>query len=151
MSALDDEVKKVRAANPGWDFQTAWVHITKTQPWRFAKSAAMNRLEAQQAPVKEKEAREKYEHIEAVARRLMERDRQLTFGRALEITRTCLPRVRSEIKELLRPKSKETEPTGLVQAGNEPERSPHPGQASAIAKGLLLVEGGFTAWIIPQR
>jgi hypothetical protein len=53
MSTLSDEVKVVRAANPSWDFQTAWDHIAKTQPWRFSKSVEMNRLEAKLAPQKE--------------------------------------------------------------------------------------------------
>lgn len=116
MSALSDEVKMVRAAN-GWDFQTAWDHITKTQPWRFSKSVEMNRLEAKQAPEKEKEAREKFEHIEAVARRLMQRDRSLPFGVALERVRLCLPRVEAEIKQLLQPKSKKPEPKEFVEGG----------------------------------
>ena len=102
MSTLSDEVKLVRAANPGWDFQTAWNHITKTQPWRFSKSTEMNRLEAKLAPQKEEEAREKFAKVESIARRLMQRNSKLTFGAALEITRACLLRVESEIKELLR-------------------------------------------------
>jgi hypothetical protein len=152
MSTLSDEVKVVRAANPGWDFQTAWDHITKTQPWRFSKSVEMNRLESKAIPQKEEEAREKFEHVEAVARRLMQRNSKLTFGAALEITRTCLPGVQAEIKDLLRHatdgKPKE-EPVGRVEAGED--YPPHPGLAAAQAKGLMLVEGGFTTPIIPQR
>jgi hypothetical protein len=143
MSALSDEVKMVRAANPGWDFQTAWNHITKTQPWRFSKSTEMNRLEAKLAPQKEDEAREKFAKVESIARRLMQRNSKLTFGAALEITRTCLPRVQAEMAELVRPKSKEMEPKEFVEAGSEEDHPPHPGLAAAIAKGQLLIEGGL--------
>jgi hypothetical protein len=117
MSTLSDEVNLVRAANPSWDFQTAWDHITKTQPWRFSKSVPMNRLEAKAIPQKEQEARSKFEHIEAVAKGLMVRDRRLTFGRALEITRTCLPRVQADMADLLRQSVKAEEPkTYLVRS-----------------------------------
>jgi hypothetical protein len=34
-------------------------------------------------------------------------------------------------------------PAAKVEAGDEPESPPHPGQSAAIAKGLLLIEGGF--------
>jgi hypothetical protein len=112
MSTLNDEVKLVRAANPSWDFQTAWDHITKTQPWRFTKSAETNRILAKHQPEKEIEDRAKFEHIEAIARRLMQRNPRLTFGAALEITRNCLPRVRAEISDLVRRsvKAVETKP-----------------------------------------
>jgi hypothetical protein len=51
---------------------------------------------------KETETRERFSKIESVARRLMQRNPQLTFGAALEITRNCLPRVEAEIADLLR-------------------------------------------------
>jgi hypothetical protein len=37
----------------------------------------------------------------------------------------------------------EPEPEELVEAEDEQERAPHPGQAAAIAKGWQLIEGGF--------
>jgi hypothetical protein len=117
MSTLSDEVKVVRAANPSWDFQTAWDHIAKTQPWRFSKSVEMNRLEAKLAPQKEEEAREKFAKVESIARRLMQRNSKLTFGAALEITRTCLPGVQAEMADLLRQSVKTEEPkTYLVES-----------------------------------
>jgi hypothetical protein len=90
-ASLDDEVKKVRAAN-GWDFQTAWDHITKTQPWRFTKSTEANRIQAKLQPQKEQEDREEFARVEGIARRLMERNRSLTFGSALSIVRLCSPK-----------------------------------------------------------
>jgi hypothetical protein len=110
MSTLSDEVKSLRASNPDWDFQTTWDHITKTQPWRFTKSAEANRILAKHQPQKQKEDRAKFEHVECIARRLMARDRSLTFGTALERVRLCLPGAQAEIKGLLqRSKVKATE------------------------------------------
>ena len=58
-TTIGEEVNAVRAANPSWDFQTAWDHLTRTQPERFSKSVEMNRLEAQLAPQRGKgDARE---------------------------------------------------------------------------------------------
>jgi hypothetical protein len=118
MSTLSDEVKLVQSAN-GWDFQTAWNHITKTQPWRFAKSVEMNRLEARAIPQKEEETREKFAKVESIARRLMQRNSKLTFGAALEITRTCLPGVQAEIKDLLEQSVKAEEPKTMLVQGVE--------------------------------
>ena len=82
-----------------------------------ASSAESNRVAAKLAPQKAQEAREKYEHVEAIARRLMQRNSKLTFGKALEITRICLPRVQAEIEDLLRSKSKKPEPKEFVEGG----------------------------------
>jgi hypothetical protein len=149
---LADEVKAVQTSR-GWTFQQSWDFLGKTRPELFVQSSVeSNRIAAKMAPEKEQEARSKFEHVEAIARRLMQRNSKLTFGAALEITRTCLPGVQAEIKQLLRHapggKPKE-EPVGRVEAGED--YPPHPGLAAAQAKGLLLVEGGFTTPIIPQR
>jgi hypothetical protein len=137
---LADEVKAVQTSHPGWTFQQSWDFLGKTRPELFVQSSVeSNRIQAKLAP----QAHEKFEHIEAIAKRLMARDRSLTFGVALERVRLCLPKVEAEIKQLLRPKAKEPDPTEFVQAGNEQELPPHPGQAAAIAKGLMLIEGGF--------
>jgi hypothetical protein len=110
MSALDEEIKAVRASNPSWTFEETFAHISKTQPCRFTKSAAACRLEAKAAPQKEIEARERFSKIESVAMRLMARDRSLTFGVALERVKLCLPGVQAEIEGLLRQSVKAVEP-----------------------------------------
>jgi hypothetical protein len=69
-----------------------------------------NRIEAELAPQREKKTREKFEHIESVARRLMERNPRLTFGAALEMTRNCLPAVQAEMADALRQSVKAVEP-----------------------------------------
>jgi hypothetical protein len=107
---IDDEVRAARAANPGWDFQTAWDHITQTQPWRFSKSVELNRLEAKAMPQKEKASREDFQHVEAIARRLMQRNPRLTFGAALQMTRDCLPTIQAGMAEELRQAVKAVEP-----------------------------------------
>jgi hypothetical protein len=125
--------------------------VRAAHPEFEASSAESNRIQAKLAPQKEEEAREKFTKVESIARRLMQRNSKLTFGAALEITRTC-PRVQAEMADLLRQpttgKPKE-EPAGRVEAGDD--HPPHPGQAAAIAKGLLLIEGGFATPIIPHR
>jgi hypothetical protein len=79
----------------------------------------VNRLEAKLAPQKEEESRSKFEHVEAIARRLMARDRGLTFGAALEMTRNCLPRVQAEMADLLRQPVKAVEPKQILVRGIE--------------------------------
>jgi hypothetical protein len=101
-TTIGEEVLAVRAANPSWDFQRAWDHIAQTQPWRFSKSVEMNRLDAKEMPQKEKETREKFERVECIARRLMARDRSLTFGVALERVKLCLPQVQVQMANELR-------------------------------------------------
>jgi hypothetical protein len=141
--SLQSEIQAVQRSQ-GLSFEESWNFLQAARPSLFVQSSPeYNRIFAKLAPEKEKQAREKFEHIEAVARRLMARDRSLPFGVALERVRLCLPKVEAEIKQLLRPKAKEPDPTEFVQAGNEQELPPHPGQAAAIAKGLMLIEGGF--------
>jgi hypothetical protein len=71
------------------------------------------------APQKEKETRAKFEHVESIARRLMARDRSLTFGVALEITRNCLPRVQAEIADLVKASEPKPKPRMLLIRGSE--------------------------------
>jgi hypothetical protein len=99
-----------------------------------------------------KEAQASYDHIESIARGLMARDGRLTFGKALEIVRTCLPSVQREIAAMLRSATDskpKAEPAGRVEAGSD-DYQPHPGLASAMARGQLLIEGGFATPILPK-
>jgi hypothetical protein len=52
----------------------------------------------------------------------MQRNSKLTFGVALEITRTCLPSVQSEIANLLRQPVKAEEPKPMLVQGIESGR-----------------------------
>jgi hypothetical protein len=114
--SLQSEIQAVRKLHPSWSFEQSWNHIMALRPELMAESSESNRVTARLAPQKEKEARAKFEHIESIARRLMQRDPKLTFGVALEITRNCLPRVQAEIADLLRQPVKAEEPkTCLVQ------------------------------------
>ena len=90
---LADEIQAVRKLHPSWSFQTAWDHVMAVRPELEASTAESNRVAAKLAPQKEKEARAKFEHVEAIAKRLMARDRSLTFGVALDRVRLCLPGV----------------------------------------------------------
>jgi hypothetical protein len=111
ISNLAEEIKAVRTAHPSWSFQESWNFLETTRPALFAQSSAeSNRIQAKLAPQLEREAYAKSAHVEVIARRLMARDSRLTFGRALEITRICLPRVQSEIEDLLRQPVKAVEP-----------------------------------------
>lgn len=154
MSAnLGDEIQAVRKRHPSWSFEQSWNHVMAVRPELGVSSVESNRVTVKATPQKKRETRAEYEHVEAIARRLMQRNSKLTFGCALEITRNCLPRVQADIKELLRhatdgkPKA---EPVGRVEAGVE-DYPPHPGLASARAKGLMLIEGGFTTPILHKR
>jgi hypothetical protein len=116
-SNISDEVKAVRKLHPSWSFEQSWNHVMALNPELEASWAESNRVAAKLAPQKEKEALAKFEHVEAIASRLMERNRKLTFGAALEITRNCLPRVQADIRDLLRQSVKAEEPkTYLVQS-----------------------------------
>jgi hypothetical protein len=90
---LADEIQAVRKLHPSWSFQTAWDHVMAVRPELEASTAESNRVAAKLAPQKEKEARAKFEHVETIAKRLMARDRSLTFGVALDRVRLCLPGV----------------------------------------------------------
>jgi hypothetical protein len=143
---LADEVKAVQRSHPGWTFQESWSFLERSRPELFVQSSAeRNRATAKAAPQKQEAARERFSKVESIARRLMQKNSKLTFGCALEIARTCLPGVQAEMAALLRHttdgKPKE-DPAGRVEAGDD--YPPHPGLAAAQAKGLLLVEGGFS-------
>jgi hypothetical protein len=120
---LADEIQAVRKLHPTWSFEQSWNHVMALKPGLEASTAESNRVAAKLAPQKEKEMRGQFEHVESIARRLMARDGRLTFGRALEITRICLPGVQAEIKDLLRQsvKAVESEPKGrmLLIRGSE--------------------------------
>jgi hypothetical protein len=116
-TSIGDEVKAVRKLHPSWSFEQSWNHVMALKPELEASSAESNRVAAKLAPQKEQEARSKFEHVEAIARQLMQRNRKLTLGAALEITRTCLPGVQAGIKDLLRQSVKAEEPkTYLVES-----------------------------------
>jgi hypothetical protein len=143
MSTLSDKVQAVRKLHPTWSFEEAWRHVETVHPELVATAKA--------TPHKKKETCAEYEHVETIARRLMQRNSKLTFGCALEITRNCLPAVQADLKKLLKPATDgkpKVEPAGRVEAGEG--YPPHPGLAAARAKGLLLVEGGFSTPIFPK-
>jgi hypothetical protein len=107
---IAEEVKAVQKLYPTWSFEESWNHVRAAHPEFETISAEMNRLEAKQAPQKEKGTREKFAHIEVIARRLMQRNSKLTFCAALEITRNCLPAVQAELAETLRQAAVAAEP-----------------------------------------
>jgi hypothetical protein len=100
MSALDDELKIVRAANPLWSFEQCWSHVESHRPSLFSSTIEMNRLRAKERPGVELVKAQQQAKIERIARYLMQRNPAMTMGQALESTRLALPRVQAEVKEI---------------------------------------------------
>jgi hypothetical protein len=102
-------------------FEDAWNYVRAAHPDLENSTTESNRLEARLAPQKENEAREKFEHVESVARRLMERDRSLTFGIALERVKLCLPGVQAQLAEEFRQavKADDPEPRTMLIMGDQ--------------------------------
>jgi hypothetical protein len=90
--SLLDEVKAVQRTHPGWSFQAAWDHVMALRPELAASTAESNRVAAKLVHGKEQEDREEFARVEGIARRLMDRNRKLTFGAALGIVRLCSPK-----------------------------------------------------------
>src|SRR5258708_3001497 len=102
MSAtIAEEVKAVRVAHPSWSFEESWNHVMAAQPWRSAKSAEANRVLAKHQPEKEREKRENYLRLEAVAEHLLRKNPRMTMSEALEIARVGLPSARAWVRDLL--------------------------------------------------
>jgi hypothetical protein len=90
--SLQTEIQAVQLSHPGWSFQESWDHLMSVKPELARSSAESNRSSAKLVPAKEQEDREEFARVEGIARRLMERNRSLTFGSALSIVRLCSPK-----------------------------------------------------------
>jgi hypothetical protein len=124
LSALEEEIKTVRASHPDWSFETSWIFLTENRPQLFKATAESNRIAAQLRPQKEKEAQEEFDRVEGIARRLMARNGKLTFGAALEMVRLCSPKPGApNAKPLLEAKAVESvEPKIFLVRGIECSR-----------------------------
>ena len=91
MKSLLTEVQAVRIATPSWSFEQSWNQAIAMHPELVTSRAESKRVAAKLAPQKEIESRERFSKIESMARRLMARNRKLTFGVALTFRRNCLP------------------------------------------------------------
>jgi len=101
MSALDDELKIVRAENPTWSFEQCWSHVEETRPSLFSSTIEMNRVRATQRPGVELVKAQEQAKIEKKARQLMQRNPALTMGVALSDARFYLRLEAARAKGLL--------------------------------------------------
>jgi hypothetical protein len=120
---IGDEVKAFQKLHPFLSFEDSWNYVRAAHPEFENFTVESRRIAAKLAPQREDEAREKAEHVEIIARRLMQRNPRLTFGAALQMTRDSLPAVQAQMAEELRQaveaETDESEPRTMLIMGDQ--------------------------------